>query len=54
VALAALPPNDLRDLVRRAIMRHISDDDLGRLHAIEKAEQAALRAFAATWVDLGQ
>lgn len=51
VELDAIPPNELRNLVRAAIMRHITDAGLKRLHAIEKKEKEALRQFAATWVD---
>lgn len=43
--LDAIPPDDLRDLVRWAIERHLPADELERLKRIEAAERDTLMKF---------
>lgn len=43
--LDAIPPDDLRDLVRWAIERHLPADELERLKEIEAAERDTLMKF---------
>jgi hypothetical protein len=49
VELDAIHPADLRDLVRRHVLRHVDQDELERLREIEEAERSSLREFAATF-----
>jgi hypothetical protein len=42
VELDAIPPDELRNLVREAIERHITSEELARLNELERDEQAML------------
>jgi hypothetical protein len=42
VELDALPPDILRDLVKRSILGHVNSDELARLRQIEAAERESL------------
>lgn len=42
VELDAIPPDELRSLVREAIARHITSEELDRLNELERDEQAML------------
>jgi hypothetical protein len=46
VELDALPPNELRSMVRDVIERHISDHDITTLRAAEESERELLEAWA--------
>jgi hypothetical protein len=43
--LDAIPPNDLRELVRRKILEHMDEKTLANLKAIEQSERQALELF---------
>lgn len=46
VELDAIPPDDLRDIVRDCIERHIDPDALRRTQVVEEEERSALRTMA--------
>jgi hypothetical protein len=47
VELDAIPPKELRELVRTAIERHVDPERLARLRVVEEAERETLKGFAA-------
>jgi len=51
VELDALPPEELRRRVRRAIDRHIEKQAWDRALAVEKAEQESIASIVTSWID---
>ena len=47
--LDAIPPHDLRALVKGAIEQHLPADELARLLNIEDQERETMRQFLSTW-----
>ncbi len=47
--LDAIPPHDLRALVKGAIEQHLPADELARLLHIEALERETMREFLSTW-----
>ena len=47
--LDAIPPDDLRALVREAIEQHLPADEFARLLKIEAAERATMQEFLSCW-----
>lgn len=49
VELDAIPPNELRSLVRACIERHMPPREFARLRQIEEAERETLREVVSAW-----
>jgi len=45
-SLVAIPPDDLRELVRDAINRHLDQDSLAKFKVAEESERQGLIALA--------